>query len=262
MRLVQSAYYCPSIWRSYKDKDLVFTNLTASQGKSKYKSKKHNSSKKKKHTKFDDLFSNDSDNESSDSEDEAPRRKSKKHSSKHKKRSSRDDSSNSDTSTDDESSSSDDSDSDSEISDDDFKYMGSSKKKHSSSHARAKDYKDWKLTKMSQRSSYSDVDQNKDKIANLTDRFRKLELMLGQKSDDYNIPRDASFVNDPTYHRVAQILQKAAQEVEETKNNAQIHLDERRLQNRNDNSNPNVRPFGRCFVCRQANTHADRKSVV
>ena len=205
------------------DKDSVFANLTASQGKSKYKSKKHDLSKKKKHTKFDDLFSDDLDNESSDSEDEAPHCKSEKHSSKHKKRSSRDDSSDSDSSTDDESSSSDDSDSDSEISDDDFKYMGSSKKKCSSSCARAKDSKDWKSTKTSQRSSYSDVDQNKDEIANLTDRFRKLELMLGQKSDDYNIPQDASFVNDPTYRQVAQILQKAAQEVEETKNNAQIH---------------------------------------
>ena len=51
--------------------------------------------------------------------------------------------------------------------------------------------------------------------------------MLGQKSDDYDIPRDASFVNDPTYRWVAQILQKAAQEVEESKNNAQIRLDER-----------------------------------
>ena len=88
------------------------------------------------------------------------------------------------------------------------------------------------------------------------DRFCKLKLMLGQKSDDYDIPRDASFINDPTYCWVAQILQKAAQEVEETKNNAQICLDKRRLQNRNDNSNPNVRPFGRCFVCCQANTHA------
>ena len=80
--------------------------------------------------------------------------------------------------------------------------------------------------------------------------------MLGQKSDDYDIPRDASFVNDPTYRRVAQILQKAAQEVEESKNNAQICLDEWRLQNRNDNSNLNVRQFGQCFVCCQTNTHA------
>ena len=129
------------------DKDSVFANLMASQGKSKSKTKKHDLSKKKKHAKFDDLFSDNSDNESSDSEDEAPRRKSKKHSSKCKKRSSRDDSSDSGSSTDDESSSSDDSDSDSETSDDDLKYMGSSKKKHSSSCSRAKDSKDKKPTK-------------------------------------------------------------------------------------------------------------------
>ena len=236
----------------------IFANLTASQGKSKSKSKKCDSSKKKKHAKFDDLFSDNSDDESSDSEDEAPHHKSKKHSSKCKKCSSRDDSSDSDSSMDNESSSSDDSDSDSETSDDDLKYMGSSKKKHSSSHACTKDSKDRKPTKTGQRSSYSDVNQSKDKIANLTDRFHKLKLMLGQKSNDCDIPRDASFVNDPTYRQVAQILQKAAQEVEESKNNAQIrgiHLDEQQLQNWNDNSNPNVRQFGRCFVCHQANTH-------
>jgi hypothetical protein len=49
----------------------------------------------------------------------------------------------------------------------------------------------------------SDLKLDKGEVVNLANKFHKLELMLSQspraKDDDFNIPHDVKFINDPAY---------------------------------------------------------------
>ena len=46
-----------------------------------------------------------------------------------------------------------------------------------------------------------------------------------KKEDDYDIPRDARFIKDPTYQYLARALNKVAQEAEAERNNMHLQRD-------------------------------------
>ncbi len=219
------------------DKNSLYAPLAISHSKFKEKKSKHSSHKKKKHSRSRITFEDSDEDTESSSEEEDKRRRRRR--SYHRKS----DSSSSNNSSSD--------DSDDESSDDEFRRMGDRKKKQSLSQQKSR--------RKNRRSSRNDSDKESDRdkeddIANLTEKFHRLELMLSKRKDrkdDHDIPRDARFIKDPTYQYLARALNKVAQEAEEDRNNMNLQRDRPLPYNPPRNN----RRF-QCFVCHQYDTHA------
>jgi hypothetical protein len=219
------------------DKNSLYAPLAISHSKYKEKKSKHSSHKKKKHSRSRTTFEDSDEDTESSSEEEDKRQKRRR--SYHRKS----DSSSSDGSSSDES--------DDESSDDKFRKMGDRKKKRNPSQQKSK--------RKNRRSSRDDSDKESDQekeddISNLTEKFRRLELMLSQRKDrkgnDYDIPRDARFIKDPTYQYLARALNRVAQEAEDDRNNMHLQRDRPLPYNQ-----PRNNKRFQCFVCHQYDTH-------
>ena len=217
------------------DKNSLYAPLAISHSKSKEKKSKYSSHKKKKRSKSRTTFEDSDEETDSSSEEDRHRRRRRNY---HRKS----DSSNSDSSSSDES--------DDNSSEDEFRRMGDRKRKLLSQQ---------RSKRRNKRSSRNDSDKEsdldkEDDIANLTEKFRRLELMLSQrkdkKEDDYDIPRDARFIKDPTYQYLARALNKVAQEAEAERNNMHLQRD-RPLPYNPPRNNKRFQ----CFVCHQSDTH-------